>query len=129
MLAKRLNNRLEVLSIVILLIFVALVSRLEYLQVVQGKYYGQKADGNRIRHSNHGSRGNVFDRNGIALVSNLPGFTVSLLPVNGAISDEVIGKLADILQMNGEEIKAKLKTKIMGNLNQFASKLTLNLIL
>lgn len=110
MLAKRLNNRLEVLSIVILLIFVALVSRLGYLQVVQGKYYGQKADGNRIRLvPTMAPRGIFFDRNGIALVSNLPGFTVSLLPVNGAISDEVIGKLADILQMNGEEIKAKLK--------------------
>ncbi|WP_378953140.1 penicillin-binding protein 2 [Pelosinus sp. sgz500959] len=110
MLAKRLNNRLEVLSIVILLVFVSLISRLGYLQVVQGKYYGQKADGNRIRLvPTMAPRGIFFDRNGIALVSNLPGFTVSLLPVSGEIPDEVIVKLADILKINVEEVKSKLK--------------------
>ncbi len=109
MLAKRLNNRLEVLSIIILLVFVSLVSRLGYLQVVQGKYYGQKADGNRIRLvPTMAPRGIFFDRNGIALVSNLPGFTVSLLPVTGPIPEEVIGKLADILKINADEIKTKL---------------------
>lgn len=109
MLAKRLNNRLEVLSIIVVLVFVSLVSRLGYLQVVQGKYYGQKADGNRIRLvPTMAPRGIFFDRNGIALVSNLPGFTVSLLPVSGGIPEEIIVKLADILKINTEEIKSKL---------------------
>ena len=109
MLAKRLNNRLEVLSIIVVLVFVSLVSRLGYLQVVQGKYYGQKADGNRIRLvPTMAPRGIFFDRNGIALVSNLPGFTVSLLPVSGGIPEEIIIKLADILKINTEEIKSKL---------------------
>lgn len=109
MLAKRLNNRLEVLSIIIVLVFLSLVSRLGYLQVVQGKYYGQKADGNRIRLvPTMAPRGIFFDRNGITLVSNLPGFTVSLLPVSGEISEEVIAKLADILKITAEEIKNKL---------------------
>ncbi len=109
MLAKKLNNRLEVLAIIIVLVFVSLVSRLGYLQVVQGKYYGQKADGNRIRIiPTMAPRGIFFDRNGIPLVSNLPGFTVALLPVNGVISEEIMGKLAAILKMNVEEIKTKV---------------------
>lgn len=109
MLAKKLNNRLEVLAIIIILVFVSLVSRLGYLQVVQGKYYGQKADGNRIRIiPTMAPRGIFFDRNGIPLVSNLPGFTVALLPVNGVISEDTIGKLAIILKMNVDEIKEKV---------------------
>ncbi|MBP2625973.1 MAG: penicillin-binding protein 2 [Firmicutes bacterium] len=110
MLAKRLNNRLEVLAILIVLVFISLVSRLGYLQVVQGKYYGQKADGNRIRIvPTMAPRGIFFDRNGIALVSNLPGFTVSLLPVKEAIPEEIIIKLAGILNIPVDEIQTKLK--------------------
>lgn len=56
-------------------------------------------------------RGIFFDRNGIALVSNLPGFTVALLPVNGTISPEVIAQLADILKISVEEINSKLSQK------------------
>jgi len=109
MLAKRLNNRLEVLAIIIVLVFVSLVSRLGYLQVVQGKYYGQKADNNRIRLiPTMAPRGIFFDRNGIALVSNLPGFTVSLLPVNGVIPEGIIAKLAGILNIPVDEIQTKL---------------------
>lgn len=109
MLVKRSNGRLEVLSLVIVFIFVALVSRLGYLQMAQGQYYGSLADGNRIRLIPiMAPRGVFYDRNGVMLVSNRPGFTVSLLPINGPVPDEVMGKLADILGMKAEEVKAKL---------------------
>lgn len=109
MLAQKSDNRLEVLGIIIILVFVALISRLGYLQVVQGKYYGEKADGNRIRIiPTMAPRGIFFDRNGMPLVSNLPGFTVALLPVNGVIPEEIIVKLAGILKMNVDEIKVKV---------------------
>jgi len=109
MLAKRLDNRLEVLGVIIILVFVTLISRLGYLQVIQGRYYGQNADGNRIRIiPTIAPRGIFLDRNGIALVSNLPGFTVALLPVNGVIPENVIVELADILKISVDEIKTKL---------------------
>lgn len=109
MLVKRSNYRLDVLAIIILLVFVALVSRLGYLQVVQGKYYGEKADGNRIRLAPiMAPRGMFYDRNGVPLVSNRPGFTVSLLPLSGPVPDEIIVKVANILNMNPDEIKKKM---------------------
>ncbi len=109
MLVKRSNYRLDVLSIIILLVFVALVSRLGYLQVVQGKYYGEKADGNRIRLAPiMAPRGMFYDRNGIPLVSNRPGFAVSLLPISGPVPDDIIVKVASILNINPDEIKKKL---------------------
>lgn len=112
MLAKRVYGRLEIFGMVIIFIFVALVSRLGYLQMAQGQYYGQLADGNRIRLIPiMAPRGVFYDRNGVMLVSNRPGFTISLLPINGPVPDEVIGKLAVILNLNAEEIKGKLSQK------------------
>lgn len=106
MLAKRLNNRLEVLAVIIVLVFLCLVSRLGYLQVVQGKYYGQKADGNRIRLVP------TMAPRGIFLIEmEWPpfliclAFTVSLLPINGEIPEDIIVKLASILMINVDEIK------------------------
>ncbi|MBP2638322.1 MAG: mrdA 1 [Firmicutes bacterium] len=109
MLVKRANGRLEVLSMVFVLIFFALISRLAYLQMAQGNYYDRLADGNRIRLIPIMSpRGVFYDRNGVVLVSNRPGFTVSILPITGPVSEEVIAKLAAILGMNVEEIKTKI---------------------
>lgn len=109
MLLKRSSYRLEILSIGVLLVFVALISRLVYLQVVQGKYYSGLADGNRIRLIPiMAPRGIFYDRNGTTLVSNRPGFTVSLLPLTGPVPDAVIAKLSEILAISPTEIQTKL---------------------
>jgi len=109
MLVKRTHNRVEALVIIVVLVILALVSRLGYLQVIQGKYYSGLADGNRIRLIPvMAPRGLFYDRNGVLMVSNRPGFTVSLLPITGPIPDDVIQKLAGILNMNSNDIYAKL---------------------
>jgi penicillin-binding protein 2 len=94
----------------VIIVFVALVTRLGYLQVVQGSYYGRLADGNRIKLIPiMAPRGTFFDRNGVLLVSNRPGFTVTLVPLSGPIPDDVINRLAGILVMDPMEIKAKVE--------------------
>ncbi|MGL5513296.1 MAG: penicillin-binding transpeptidase domain-containing protein, partial [Sporomusa sp.] len=109
MLTKRFNGRLEIMSLIMVLIFVALVSRLGYLQLAQGQYYERLADGNRIRLIPiMAPRGVFYDRNGVMLVSNRPGFIVSLLPISGPVPDEVLNKLAGILNMDVQNIKGKL---------------------
>jgi penicillin-binding protein 2 len=107
---KRVSHRLDVLAVCVILIFIALISRLGYLQVVQGKYYETLADGNRIKLIPvMAPRGIFYDRNGLPMVSNRPGFTVTLVPMSGPISDDVISKLAGILGMEPAEIKARTK--------------------
>ncbi|MDR3589321.1 MAG: penicillin-binding protein 2 [Negativicutes bacterium] len=109
MLAKRLGHRLDVLGLIVILVFVALVTRLGYLQVVQGKYYGNLADGNRIKLIPIlAPRGTFYDRNGVPLVSNRPGSSVSLIPISGPVPETVIVKLAAILGMSPAEIQAKI---------------------
>lgn len=112
MLVKRFGQRLDVLAVIVLLVFLALVSRLGYLQVVQGKNYERLADGNRIKLIPiMAPRGMVYDRNGVSLVSNRPGFTVSIVPISGPVADHVIAKLATILGMSPNEITDKLEQK------------------
>lgn len=109
MLVKRSGNRLDVIALITILVFVVLIGRLAFLQVAQGTYYGQLADGNRIRLIPiMAPRGIFYDRNGVPLVSNRPGFTVSILPITGPVNDDVILKLAGILGMTVDEIKDKL---------------------
>ncbi len=108
--SKIIHNRLDIIAVIIVLIFVALISRLAYLQIFQGKYYSKMADGNRIRIiPSMAPRGLLYDRNGTLLVSNRPGFIVSLLPISGPIPEDVLEKLAAMLAMPVDEIKAKLK--------------------
>ncbi len=109
MLVRRPSPRLDVFVVIVLLVFMALITRLGYLQVAQGKYYGQLADGNRIRLiPTMAPRGIFYDRNGVAMVSNRPGFTVSLLPLTGPVANDVIAKLAGILGISVKDIHDKV---------------------
>lgn len=110
MLTKRFHHRLDVLAMIVMLIFAALVSRLIFLQIVEGKNYARLADGNRIRLIPiMAPRGIFYDRNGTPLVSNRPGFTVSVLPLSGPLPDDVVQRLAGVLNLKPEEIQAKIK--------------------
>ncbi|HWR40484.1 MAG TPA: penicillin-binding transpeptidase domain-containing protein, partial [Patescibacteria group bacterium] len=110
MLAERHNYRLEILAVIIVLIFVALISRLTYLQVLQGPYYARLADGNRIKLIPiMAPRGIFYDRNSVPLVSNRPGFAVSMVLLGGKPQDEVIRRLAVVLNMDVQEIRKKLE--------------------
>lgn len=95
--------------IVSVLVIAVLIGRAAYLQIYQGEYYAGLADGNRIRIvPAMAPRGTFYDRNGELLVTNRPGFSVSLLPLTAPISDDVIGRLSDLLKVPTEDIKKKI---------------------
>jgi len=107
---KSSNQRLDTLIVIIILVFIALISRLVWLQVYQGQEFQRKAEDNRIRLLPIiAPRGTFYDRNGVPLVNNRPGFSISLVPINGPITDEVIDRLAGILGMNADDIRKKIK--------------------
>lgn len=106
---KKPGQRLEILTVVLVVIFVALVSRLGYLQIVKGYEYQKLAEGNRTRQvSVVAPRGDFYDRNGVMLVTSRPGFVVSILPGNTPTSPVVIAKTAAILGIDAKEIEQKL---------------------
>lgn len=102
-------GRLTFLGVLFFLVIIILIVRAAYLQLYDGEYYAELADGNRIRIiPTIAPRGTFFDRNGQLLVTNRPGFTVSLLPLTEPISPEVIERVSRLLNVPVEEIQRRI---------------------
>lgn len=103
-------NRFSVMKGIVLFIFLMLVSRLGYLQVVEGKHYMTLANNNRLRILPiMAARGVFYDRSGLPLVTNHPSFSVAIQNTSGTVSDSQIMKLSNILKINPEVIRNKIK--------------------
>ena len=103
------GGRLKVMGWLCMLVIVILIGRAGDLQIYEGDYYSELAEGNRIRIiPSMAPRGTFFDRNGELLVQNRPGFTVSLLPLTAPISEEVIQRLSGLIKVPADEIKTKI---------------------
>ena len=104
------TGRLKVISYIIVLVILVLIGRMGYLQIYDGEYYANLADGNRIRIVPAvAPRGTFYDRNGTVMVTNRPGFAVSLLPLTEPISNDVINRLSILLKVPKEEINSKIE--------------------
>lgn len=107
------SGRLKVISYIIVLVVMVLIGRIGYLQIYEGEHYANLADGNRIRIVPAvAPRGTFFDRNGTVMVTNRPGFAVSLLPLTEPISEDVINRLSALLKVPKEEINRKIDAHI-----------------
>lgn len=78
----------------ILFLFVVVIlciGRLVYLQLFQGTYYRALSDSNRIRtRVIYAPRGIIFDRNGVPLVLNVPGFRQAIKDPQGKGADKTV---------------------------------------
>jgi penicillin-binding protein 2 len=105
--------RLSVLSIMVCLLFVALFSRLWYLQVLAGERYGQLAEGNRVRQVVlEAPRGRILDRKGRVLVRNRNAWTVTVKvsEMGGrAQRGAVLGRLARLLGVRRAVLNDRLR--------------------
>ena len=72
---KNYTIRAYLLPLLLFIVVAILLGRLFFLQAIRGIYYRYLADSNRIRTIIvNAPRGIIFDRNGIPLVFNIPGF-------------------------------------------------------
>lgn len=100
-------------GVIALAILVVLV-RSAHVQVLQHDRYVAQAEGNRSRVVwTPAERGVVYDRNGVALVRNVPDFSVALtpadLPKEMQARRDIIGRLAEILEMEPATIEEKMR--------------------
>jgi len=106
---KLVQKRMQVILNIVIVIFLVLVSRLAYMQLVQNDKFSTLARENRMRLITiTAPRGEVFDRNGIKIVGNQPVYTVSLMNLGRKDMGEVIQRLAAILGTDPQEIKQKI---------------------
>lgn len=102
-------TRLHTLLVVCLVLFAVLLGRMVYLQLWRGDYYAKQSDGNRLRQSRIlAPRGIIYDSEGKELVNNLPGYAV-VLQKQSSYKPETLQRLSNLLQMQVEEINAKIK--------------------
>lgn len=76
---NKLKDRYTILIIIIVLLFFILSLRLAILTIAQGDHYRDLADNLRLREvKTSAPRGEIKDRNGKLLATNIPNFTVQL---------------------------------------------------
>jgi penicillin-binding protein 2 len=94
----------------VLVVFVALIVRLLYLQVVTGEDYHRLSMNNSIRlQTVDPPRGLIFDRHGTKLAENRPSFDVSFTPKDAGDVARVLAELAQHLQVAPEDLQQKVK--------------------
>lgn len=104
--------RLVALTLISIGLFLVLISRLWFMQVMAGEKYMEMAQGNYIRSIPvEAPRGIIYDRNGQVLVDNRPSIGVSISPAVAEKNPELLKKMSDVLRMSVDEIEERLAEK------------------
>ncbi len=102
------RRRLSGTVIVVLALFLILLARLYYLQIIKGDEFRRLSENNCARlQSIPPARGLIFDRNGNLMVDNRPAFNVSIILEGVKNPKEVISRLSKFLEVSPETLMAK----------------------
>jgi penicillin-binding protein 2 len=109
---ERASTRLRALALLVALMFVALTARLWFLQVLEGPEFRESARDNGVRFEYlEPLRGQIYDRNGVRLVTNRRSLQVRVTRDElGPDSERVILRLADILRMDVADLSRAINT-------------------
>lgn len=95
-------------AIFAVVIFFILITRLWYLQILQGDSLRVQSESNRLRFVPvAASRGTILDRNGKVLVSNTPSFSVAVIPQEVKEKDALFASLSRYLQLDPSELQER----------------------
>ena len=100
-------RRFIAMGLAILVVFTALTARLYDLQVTNGARYRVLSEQNRVlRLPVAAERGGITDRNGYVLARNIPGFAVTVLPIDlpRAKQADLAAKLGAIVGRDPAEV-------------------------
>ena len=98
--------RLTVAGSVALLLFLILLARFGYLQIIQHAHYQTLAEQNRISIVPIApNRGLILDRNGVALAHNFTAFTLELTPSKLPNLEQTIDQLATLIEITPKDRK------------------------
>ncbi len=105
------HKRIQIGFYIIIGIILVILSRLWFLQVIDGKKYRELAEGNRLKIiRTPAPRGIIYDRYGIPLVKNIPSFSVSITPYN--IKNIDIDGLSELLGLKQQELNNLLSDRV-----------------
>ncbi len=105
--APKVRDRVRWLYVLVILAFLALITRLAFLQIFQGERYTFLSENNRIRLKRiAGTRGMIFDRQGQLLVDSRPSFDLIFTPEDTKDAKGTLGQLARYLGRDETELLA-----------------------
>jgi penicillin-binding protein 2 len=100
----RFRARIFVISLVVLLCFLLLLSRLLYLQIWRHDDLRAQAENNRTSVVPIvPNRGLILDRNGIVLASNYSAYTLEITPSKSGALDQVLDDLSGVLDITARD--------------------------
>jgi penicillin-binding protein 2 len=103
--APELRRRARLLYVMLAVVFLGLVSRLVFLQIIHGERYTFLSENNRIRIKRvPGTRGMMFDRQGQLLVDSRPSFDLIFVPEDSEEPEITLRLLARYLKRDENEI-------------------------
>ena len=99
-------NRAVCATIVILAVFLGLIVRVFYLQIIKHDLYATLAKNNRVRMIPLSPpRGLIYDRNGTLLAENIPTFSLTIAPSQAKNLKTTISKINEIIPLSEHEIE------------------------
>lgn len=91
-------------------LFLIVIVRLWYLQIIKGETFNNLSENNRIRViSMKSPRGKILDRNGELLADTRPSFNLQILPENVTNMDQTLDALLEIVALDKAEAKKRIK--------------------
>lgn len=103
---KRIDERIKIAFLIMLLLFVFIILRVFYIQVFDYKKLNEYASALWSRDLPiEANRGLILDRNGVVLADNLTTTSLVLIPNQIKDKDKVTKSLAEILNVSYEEMK------------------------
>ncbi len=103
-----LHRKIYLLSVAATVIFLILLSRLWFLQFIEGDKLREMSENNRLRFIPvAASRGALLDRNGKVLVNNTPSFSLAVIPNEVKDKEYLLDNLAQVLSIDRNELLSR----------------------
>ncbi len=113
-LGEKSEVRLKIFSYFGSVLLLVVILRLWYLQVMMGNDFAGISEQNRIKTvSIRATRGNIYDRYGNVLVTNIPSIAVTAVPAIVLKDENEMVILSDLLYIPFDDIKKKLEKALV----------------
>jgi penicillin-binding protein 2 len=100
------NSRLSIVGVVVVMLILAVVLRLAYLQIFAHRHYETLSQANRIKPIPiQPPRGLILDRNGVVLAQNYPVYTLVVIPEQVGDMDALLEDLGQVVNLNEADLK------------------------
>lgn len=110
---KSIHSRIKIILVIIIFLFILIISKVFFIQVINYKRLNKYALGLWSRNLPiEANRGLIYDRNGVVLANNLTTTSLVLIPNQIRNKEEVARKLSEILGVSYEEMYKHVSKKV-----------------